>query len=81
VGAEDSEAGWGLVTPALMRSTSLIALSMERQGYGRLRTCAIFPATQDDMLAANSIGQILAVLLTLNLIGLSFVAYRILRRK
>jgi hypothetical protein len=33
------------------------------------------------MLAAISIGQILAVLLTLNLIGLSFAAYRILRRK
>jgi len=33
------------------------------------------------MLAAITIGQILAILLTLNLIGLSFVAYRILRRK
>jgi hypothetical protein len=33
------------------------------------------------MLAAISIGQILAVLLTLNLIALSFVAHRISRRK
>jgi hypothetical protein len=33
------------------------------------------------MLAAISIGQILAVLLTLNLIALSFAAYVILRRK
>jgi hypothetical protein len=33
------------------------------------------------MSAAISIGQILAVLLTLNLIALSFAAYRILRRK
>jgi hypothetical protein len=33
------------------------------------------------MLAAISIGQILAVLVTLHLIALSFVAYRISRRK
>jgi hypothetical protein len=33
------------------------------------------------MLAAITIGQVLAVLVTLNLIGLSFVAYRISRRK
>jgi hypothetical protein len=33
------------------------------------------------MLAAISIGQILAVLVTLNLIGLSIVAYRVSRRK
>ena len=34
-----------------------------------------------EMLAAISIGLILAVLVTLNLIGLSIVAYRIMRRK
>jgi hypothetical protein len=33
------------------------------------------------MFAAISIGQVLAVLVTLNLIVLSFAAYRILRRK
>jgi hypothetical protein len=33
------------------------------------------------MFAAISIGQILAVLLTLNLIALSFAAYKIMRRK
>jgi len=33
------------------------------------------------MVAAISIGQVLAVLVTLQLIALSFVAYRILRRK
>jgi len=33
------------------------------------------------MFAAISIGQILAALLTLNLIALSFAAYIILRRK
>jgi UPF0716 family protein affecting phage T7 exclusion len=39
------------------------------------------PVTQAEMLAAISIGQILAILLTLNLIVLSFAAYRIMRRK
>jgi hypothetical protein len=33
------------------------------------------------MFAAISIGQVLAVLVTLNLIALSFAAYRIMRRK
>jgi hypothetical protein len=33
------------------------------------------------MMAAISVSQALAVLLTLNLIGLSIVAYRIMRRK
>jgi hypothetical protein len=33
------------------------------------------------MFAAITIGQVLAVLVTLNLIGLSFVTYRIMRRK
>jgi len=33
------------------------------------------------MFAAITIGQVLAVLVTLNLIGLSIVAYRIMRRK
>jgi hypothetical protein len=33
------------------------------------------------MIAAFSLGQVLAVLVTLHLIGLSFVAYRIMRRK
>jgi hypothetical protein len=33
------------------------------------------------MLAAISIGQILAILVTLNLIALSYAAYRISRRK
>jgi len=33
------------------------------------------------MLAAISIGQVLAVLVTLNLIGLSFAAFVIMRRK
>jgi hypothetical protein len=33
------------------------------------------------MLAAISIGQVLAVLVTLNLIGLCFAAYVIMRRK
>lgn len=49
--------------------------------YGRTRSCAILPITQGEMLAAITIGQILAVLLTLNLIVLSFAAYRIMRRK
>jgi hypothetical protein len=49
--------------------------------YGRTWSCAILPVTQGEMLAAISIGQILAVLVTLNLIALSFVAYRIMRRK
>jgi hypothetical protein len=33
------------------------------------------------MVAAISVGRILAVLVTLNLIALSFIAYRISRRK
>ena len=37
--------------------------------------------TQGEMLAAITIGQVLAVLVTLNLIGLSIAAFVIMRRK
>jgi len=49
--------------------------------YGRRWSCAILPVTQREMFAAISIGQILAVLVTLDLIGLSIAAFIILRRK
>ena len=46
-----------------------------------LSSCVIMPVAQAEMLAAISIGQILAVLVTLNLIALSIATYVILRRK
>jgi hypothetical protein len=60
---------------------------LEASGHPTEATKHTSPATNpgadksDAMLAAISIGQILAVLVTLNLIVLSFAAYRIMRRK
>ncbi len=44
-------------------------------------SCAILPGRHPCMFAAISIGVVLAVLVTLNLVGLSIAAYVILRRK
>ena len=65
---------------ALQRHPAIVAFHVRPQGI-TMWSCAILRVTQGEMLAAISIGQILAVLVTLNLIVLSFAAYRIMRRK
>ncbi len=73
-----------------MPQATVATLIKQRMGFsgapgkgkpGRARGCALLPVTQGEMLAAISIGQILAVLVTLHLIALSFAAYVIMRRK